>query len=82
MAEANRFSQAAFANTLDRGIRDVMPESWEGHARIVARESDAVPESKVNAVVEKAANIAEGHDSTTLEEAANLLVENIEEQRS
>lgn len=44
---------------LDQIIADVMPDDWEGHARIAIRESDEIPKSLEEKAILKAARLAE-----------------------
>jgi len=39
-----RFNHREYEMDLDNILAGVMPESWFGHARIVIRESDAIPQ--------------------------------------
>lgn len=61
---------------LDRGISDVMPDGSAPHARLAIRESDAVPESMEDEVIERALELAEEKDYTP-EKVANSLIKHI-----
>jgi len=63
----------SYKNDLDNICASVMPDSWEGHARIAIRENEDVPESIEDSAIEKANSIAE-KKGVTPERAANALI--------
>jgi hypothetical protein len=65
---------------LDRGIKDVMPDSWEGHARLAIRQSEDVPESIEDKVIVKANKIAY-KKGVSPERAANALISKLVEKQ-
>lgn len=65
---------------LDRDMAGVMPDSWEGHARIAIRESDEVPESIEEQAIEKALSLANEKDYAP-EKVANKLISHIADKK-
>lgn len=71
----------SYKNDLDKIAADVMPRSWEGHARIVIRESDDVPQSVEEKAIDKALALAD-KKSKSPKSAARGLIRALKEQQS
>jgi len=65
---------------LDSMIATVMPSSWEGHARLIIKQSDVVDPSVEDRAVDKALKLSSG-TSLTPEAAAEKLVSKLEEHK-
>jgi|APHM01.1.fsa_nt_gi hypothetical protein len=39
-----------YKNELDRGIHNVMPDTWKGHGRLFIRDADLSPEKQEKAI--------------------------------
>jgi|APHM01.1.fsa_nt_gi hypothetical protein len=63
---------------LDRTIAEVMPSHWVGHARIIIRESEAVPEESENQAFKSVEAAIDARD-VTAEEAATAFIETASE---
>ncbi len=70
-----------FAQKLDNGISDVMPESWQGHARLLIRETDRVPEQIENKTIAKSLAIAD-RKGVPPKKAAEHLARHIAQKRA
>lgn len=64
---------------LDKISAQVMPESWEGHARLLIRESDAIAPSVEQSAIRKVAKLAEDKSGITPEKVARALIQKVEE---
>jgi hypothetical protein len=56
------FDPTEYKQNLDESIAGVMPDSWVGHGRIVLFESDAVPDTKVDSLIESLERLNQEHD--------------------
>ena len=70
----------SYKNKLDNNLTGVMPDSWEGHARIAIRESDVVPAEKEESIIEKANKVANKKDVKP-ERAANAFIKKLAERQ-
>jgi hypothetical protein len=69
---------AQYNYKLDKGLTNVMPDHWEGHARVAIWESD-VPEKIAEKATRKAIALADDK-GVTPESAAKSLIKSIEKQ--
>lgn len=70
------WSLAQYNYELDKGLTNVMPDHWEGHARVAIWESD-VPEKIADKATQKALMLADDN-GVTPETAARSLIKSIE----
>jgi hypothetical protein len=73
-------SLRSYKNDLDNICKSVMPDSWEGHARLAIRESEDVPESIEDKAIEKANRLAD-EKGVAPERVANKIIGHIAENR-
>ena len=66
-------------NEMDKGLRTVMPDSWEGHGRLAIRGSDVVPRRMETKAIERVATLSDEKDATP-ERIAELLIEKLSER--
>jgi hypothetical protein len=66
---------------MDKGIRGVMPESWDGHGRMAIRRSDAIPRHIESKAIDKMSNLSAEKEATP-ERIAKLLIEELSERES
>ena len=74
-------SLRSYKNDLDNICEGVMPDSWEGHARLAIRESEDVPESIEDKAIAKANKIAD-KKGVSPERAANALISKLAEKQN
>lgn len=74
MVEATHPTTRELADSLDRNLTRVMPETWAGHARIAIRERDDVSGKTETVAVELAERLLEKDKAATAEEAARKAV--------
>lgn len=65
---------------LDRGLKGVMPDTWEGHGRLTIRESDVIDSDMEPAAIEKMDNLVDKKGYTP-EKAANALIRAVQKKR-
>lgn len=66
---------------MDEMLADVMPRSWEGHARIAIHNSDDVPASVEEKAIAKALKLADKNGKSP-KSAARGLIRALKEQQS
>jgi hypothetical protein len=65
---------------MDESIAVVMPDSWEGHARIAIRESDDIPTSIEQSAIKRAVELADKKNAQP-ERVANKLISTLVEKQ-
>ena len=79
--EGNSTTLRKAKREMDRGLTEVMPDSWEGHGRLAIRRSDAIPMSIEKKAIAKVENLSDEKDATP-KEIAELLIEKFAERNS
>jgi len=73
MAEETTNPLRSYNLDLDNICAGVMPDSWEGHARIAIRESEHIPESIEEKAIGKALKLSDDKGTTPKREALQLI---------
>ena len=66
---------------MDKQLARIMPDSWEGHARLLIRNSDIVTESVEEKAISKVTTIAE-KKGVSPKRAAKMVINAIEDKQS
>lgn len=72
------WSAAQYKYEIDKGMAQVMPDYWDGHARVTIWESD-VPDNIAEKATQKAITLA-NENEVTPETAAKSLINNIKDK--
>lgn len=78
MAEETTTVRSTVIN-MDEQLSNVMPDSWEGFARLEIRKSEVVPQKNEEKAIEKSLEIAE-NVGVTPQKAAQNLVEKLDKR--
>jgi len=80
MAESQtEFDQQQFANSLDAGMKNIMPDSWLGHARMRIHERGFDPERREKAE-QAAATLLAKRDDVTARYVGEVVIQKFDEK--